>query len=716
VTGYSPDPRDLGGRVAPARRADEDPLAALARRARFSRWDGSQQVPDLDADEILDELSNDLMAEGDLAEALRRLMERGWRSGDPTRPDLPGLQDLMDRLGRRREELRERFDLGDVLGDIRRELEEIVAQERAGVERRLERSSTAPTDAATPAASAGDPDSDADPDLQRLLRDVAAKRLDQLDALPKDVGGRIRDLREYDFLEPDARSRFEELVERLGKQVLDQFVGGMSDAIRSMTPEDLAANREMVRDLNELIRERMGGRDPDVRDFLAKHGRFFPGARSFDDIIDQLAQRMAAMQSLMRSMSPEQRAELESMMEALLRDDRLLLDLAELASNLDLLLPGGLGDRVRFDGDESLSLEGALAQIARFQAMERLEDALTDIDSPGDLADIDRGQVRELLGDEGVRDLEALDDLARRLEEAGYLTRGRDHLELTPRGSRKIGQKVLDDLFARLQRDAFGGHRVDRGGRGGEREETTKQFEFGDPFHLDLRGTLTNALAREENAPGRRGARGVHLEAGDFDVFRTEQLTRTATVLLVDMSRSMLLRGCFLAAKKVAVALDTLIRTQYPHDHLSVIGFAYYAREIRPGSLAELSWHGYEYGTNLQHGLLLARRILARQATANKEVVVITDGEPTAHFEDGQVEFSYPPTRRTITETLREVQRCTKEGITINTFMLERSRALAEFVAHMTKLNRGRAFYATPERLGEYVLVDFVGRRSKRVS
>ena len=363
-----------------------------------------------------------------------------------------------------------------------------------------------------------------------------------------------------------------------------------------------------------------------------------------------------------------------------------------------------------------MSLDGALAQIARLQAMERLEDALTDVDGPGDLADIDRDQVRELMGDDAVRDLDALDDLARRLEEAGYLTRDGDRLELTPRGSRKIGQKVLDDLFARLQRDAFGGHRVDRGGRGGEREETTKPFEFGDPFHLDLRGTLTNALAREENAPARRGARGVRLTADDFEVYRTEQMTRTATVLLVDMSRSMLLRGCFLAAKKVAVALDTLIRTQYPRDHLSVIGFAYYAREIRPGALAELSWHGYEYGTNLQHGLLLARRILAREASANKEIVVITDGEPTAHFEGGQVEFSYPPTRRTITETLREVQRCTKEGITINTFMLERSRALAEFVAHMTKLNRGRAFYATPERLGEYVLVDFVGRRSKRVS
>jgi uncharacterized protein with von Willebrand factor type A (vWA) domain len=424
----------------------------------------------------------------------------------------------------------------------------------------------------------------------------------------------------------------------------------------------------------------------------------------------------------MRSLSPEQRAELESMMEALLRDDRLLIDLAQLASNLDLLLPGGLGDRVRFSGEESLSLDGALAQIARLQSMERLEDSMMDIESPGDLASIDRDEIRDLMGDDAVRDLDALDDLARRLEEAGYLTRDGDRLELTPRGTRKIGQQVLDDLFARLKRDAFGGHRIDRHGRGGEREETTKPYEFGDPFHLDLKGTLTNAMLREDNAPAvravraSRGDRAVHLTPDDFEVYRSEQVTRTATVLLVDMSRSMLLRGCFLAAKKVAVALDTLIRTQYPRDHLSVIGFAYYAREIRPGALAELTWHGYEYGTNLQHGLLLARRILARQAAANKEIVVITDGEPTAHFENGQVEFSYPPTRRTIEETLREVQRCAREGITINTFMLERSRALAEFVAHMTKLNRGRAFYATPERLGEYVLVDFVGRRTRTVS
>jgi uncharacterized protein with von Willebrand factor type A (vWA) domain len=703
MTSYVPDRHDLDG-ATPAGSA-RDPL--LARAARYARWDGSQTIPALDADEIMDALADDVMAEGDLGEALRRLMERGWRGRDPTRPDLHGLDDLRERLRRSREELQERYQLGDVLADVRQELEEIVADERAGIERRLD-------DAASPPQGAA-----VDQKLSSMLRDAAARRLDQLEALPKDVGGRIRGLEEYDFMEPAARDRFAALTDQLRRQTLDRFVEGLSEAIQGTTPEELQANREMVRDLNSLLEDRLEGREPsqdEVDDFLSQHGRFFPGARTLDDIVEQLTQRMAAMQSLLRSMSPQQRAELQSMMDALLRDDRLRWDLARLAANMDQLMPDGLGEGYDFSGEEGLGLEPALEQIGRLQALDALEDSLADVAGPGDLADLDRDRVRDLLGDESARDLDALDDLARELERAGYLGRRGDRLELTPRGSRRIGQKVLDDLFSRLSRDAFGGHRIDRAGRGGEREETTKPYEFGDPFHLDIRGTIENALRRPENAPGLRPTAGVHLEASDFEVFRTEQLTRTSTVLLVDMSRSMLLRGCFLAAKKVAVALDTLIRTQFPHDDLAVIGFAYYARELRPEALAELTWHGYEYGTNLQHGLMLARRILARHHGGDRQIVVITDGEPTAHFEDGQVEFSYPPTRRTIQETLREVQRCTRDGITINTFMLERSRALAEFVALMTRMNRGRAFYATPERLGEYVLVDFVSRRTRAVS
>src|SRR5438552_7476873 len=666
----------------------------------------------------MDALADDLMAEGDISGALRRLMERGWHSGDPTRQDMRGLQDLIERLRQQRQELLDRYKLGDVLSDVRRQLDEIVGTERHGIERRLDEASAParPADSGSKGPSSPEKAPPPNAQLRSMLRDMAARRLDQLDALPSEVGGRIRGLQEYDFLEPEARDRFNELVSKLQRQVLDQYVSGLSEAIKGITPEDLAANREMVRDLNRLLQERLAGGEPDASEFLEKHGRFVPGAPTLDDVIDHLAERMAAMQSLLRSMTAEQRAELQSMVDALLRDDRLRWDLAQLAATLDELLPGGLGERFRFGGDQPLGLDGALQQMARLQAMEGMETQLESIGAPGDLADVDRAKLEELVDKDAVRDLEALDDLARRLGEAGYLTRDGERLELTPRGSRRSGQKVLDALVARLRRDASGGHRVNRSGRGGERDETTKPYEFGDPFHLELNRTLWNALTRDENAGAAREGRPIHLSPPDFEVFRTEELTSASTVLLVDMSRSMLLRGCFVAAKKVAVALNTLIRTQFPRDHLSVIGFAYYAREIRPEALAELSWHGYEYGTNLQHGLMLARRILARHRAGNREIVVITDGEPTAHFEQGQVEFNYPPTRRTIQETLREVQRCTREGITINTFMLERSRSLAEFVALITRLNRGRAFYASPEHLGEYVLVDFVSRRTKKVS
>jgi uncharacterized protein with von Willebrand factor type A (vWA) domain len=666
---------------------------------RYARWDGTQRIPDFTADEVLDALSDDLLEEGDLAEALRRLLQRGLGRPPGARgQDLAGINDMLRRLADRRRELLERYQLGDVLADIRAELDAIVDVERRGIERRM----AAPTGG----------------DLERLAADLAARRQQQLAALPDDPGERVRELQDYDFLEPAARERFEALLDRLRGQMLDSWFEGLADAIRNASPEQLAANREMVRELNHLLGERLAGNEPsqdEVDGFLARHGAFFPGARTLDDIVEQLANRMAAMQSLLASMRPEQREELQSMMDALLRDDRLRWDLAELAATLDQLLPDGLGQRMRFRGREPMSLESALAQMARLGRMDRLGEQLGELDATDLLTGVDRDEVRELLGEEAVQDLDALDALMRRLEEAGYLERNGDRLELTPRGIRRLGQRVLDELFRKLHRDALGGHPMQRSGASGDRADDSTPWEFGRPFQLDLRQTLVNSLARPENAP-RPGRGRLRIEPSDFVVYEGEEMSDAATVLLLDMSRSMLLRGCFLAAKKVALALDTLIRTRFPRDTLHVIGFAYYAREIRPGALAGLSWQGYEYGTNLQHGLMLARRLLARSHSANRTVVVITDGEPTAHFEDGQVEFSYPPTRRTITETLREVGRCTREGVTINTFMLERSRALTTFVDRLTRLNRGRAFYADPENLGEYVLVDYVDRRRRRVA
>jgi uncharacterized protein with von Willebrand factor type A (vWA) domain len=684
VAEAAPGPLGGGGEGPPA-------AAGLVGRGpyRYARWDGRQRLLSLDADELVDAIADDVLADGDVAAALARLFARGLDARGGADARLSGLAELRARLAERRQELLSRFGLGEVVEELRGELEQVVAIERRGLERRLT------------AGAGGAPEA-------TVAAELAARRQRQLAELPDDLAGRIRGLTDYDFLEPAARSAFDELLDRLRRQVLDSYFAGLAEAIDNATPAALARNREMVRDLKRLLQQRLNGEPADAAEFLARHGAFFPGARDLDEVIDQLAARMAATQSLLASLSADQRRELQQMMDGLLRDDRLRWDLAQLAATLDRLLPDGLGRRYEFAGAEALSLEGALEQLSRLGRIDALSDQLAEVRSPAALDQLDPADLGELLDPAAADNLRALQALARRLEEAGYVERHGDQLQLTARGTRRIGQRVLDELFRRLRRDVFGGHTRQEAGAGSERGEASRPYEFGRPFEVDLGRTLGNALVRGGGRAGR-----VQLEPGDFEVYETDARSRVATVLLVDMSRSMLLRGCFLAAKKVAIALDALIRARFPHDELHIVGFAYYARQIRPAALATLSWHGYEYGTNLQHGLMLARELLGRSHAANRQVIVVTDGEPTAHFEDGQVEFSYPPTRRTLAETLREVGRCTRAGLTINTFMLERSRALTEFVEAMTRLNRGRAFYATPERLGEYVLVDYVGRRSR---
>jgi uncharacterized protein with von Willebrand factor type A (vWA) domain len=193
-------------------------------------------------------------------------------------------------------------------------------------------------------------------------------------------------------------------------------------------------------------------------------------------------------------------------------------------------------------------------------------------------------------------------------------------------------------------------------------------------------------------------------------------MTRSATAVLLDQSRSMGLFSNFQAAKKVTLALFALIRSQYPRDSLYVIGFSDYAREIKEEDLAKVTWNAWVSGTNLHHALMLSRKLLAREKGGTRQVLLITDGEPTAHLEGDRAYFSYPPSYRTELETLKEVKRCTQEDIIINTFMLENTYQLVNFVDRMTRINKGRAFYTSASKLGEYVLVDYVANRKKRVT
>jgi uncharacterized protein with von Willebrand factor type A (vWA) domain len=673
---------------------------------RYSRWDGSQQLPPFDADDVLDALSEDILAEGDVRRALQRLMQRGLRG---TRGgDVPGLRRIVDRLRERRQAELERTHLDGVLDQLVERLDRIVAQERAGIERRLRDAESAALDAAP-----GE-DQDRARMAEQVLSRAAQQRRDRLDALPPDLAGRLHGLRDYEFMDPAARDAFNALTDELRQQLLQTYFQGLKEGVAGLSPDDLDGVRQMVRDLNGLLEKHASGADTraDFDAFMAKHGGYFPpGIENVDQLIDHLHRQASQMASLLASMSPEMRSELHQLMDDLLRDDRLRWDMARLAGNLQSLRPqSSFGEPYPFSGDEPMGLVDALTAIDRQQQYDALEEELLGAREPEALERIDEALLRDLAGDDASEDLDQLRDLTRALEEAGYLEREGGRLDLTPRAARKLGMRALTDIFSRLRRESLGGHPLPAAGSGGERTDETKRYEHGDPFAVDLNRTLFNAMAR--GGPGTP----VMLQPDDFEVHRAEEATVSSTVLLLDMSRSMLLRGCSTAAKRVAMALHTLIHTKYPRDRLYVVGFAYYARQIKPEAIATLSPYEFEYGTNLQHALLIARQLLGRRTGGNKEIVVITDGEPTAHISNGQVEFAYPPTVRTMQSTLREVGRATREGIVINTFMLERSRYLSEFVDLMSRINHGRAFYVEPEHLGEYVLVDYVSKKRKRVA
>jgi uncharacterized protein with von Willebrand factor type A (vWA) domain len=661
---------------------------------RYSRWDGSQRV-DLDADELMAEMGDDLLAHGDLRRALERLLQRGLPNAEGR---MPGLKDLLEKLRQQRQQRLNRYDLGSSLEDIKRKLEQVLQTERAGIDRRLEET------------RAGAQRGDVPELLSQKFERLAKRNRQQLDALPGDPAGRIRELQKYDFVDPEAKRQFEELLASLRQQMLQPFMQGMQQALQGMTPDDLRRMREMLQDLNRMLRERAEGGEPDFEAFRQKWGEQFPGVESLDQLIEQIGQQMGRMQSLMQSLTPEQRQQLDDMMrELMLKDERLEAQMRQLGMHLAELLPDELAQRYPFRGDEEVTLQEAMRLMEELQQMDALERELKDTRALEDLQNIDPQRVEQLLGPEARQDLERLQEITRKLEEAGYLESEGGEMKLTARAIRRIADRALGDIFQRLKRDRFGGHSIARRGAGGDQTDESKPYEFGDPFLLDLKETVMNAVERQ--GPGTP----VRLGPDDFAVLRTELRTQAATAVLLDMSRSMLNSGYFLPAKKMALALSALIRGQFPRDALYVIGFSLYAREFKPDQLPTLSWSEWNVGTNMHAALALSRRLLARHAGANKQVLMVTDGEPTAHLEGGVADFSYPPTRRTVEETLKEVQRCTREGVIINTFMLERTPWLTAFVEQMARLNKGRAFFAAADRLGEYVVVDYVNARRRSI-
>jgi uncharacterized protein with von Willebrand factor type A (vWA) domain len=668
----------------------------MASRFSYSRWDGLQKGFDLDADHLMQQVTDDLLYHGDMHAALRRLMQEGMedRNGDR----IQGLREMMDKLRQKREETLDKHNLGGVYDDIAKELREVIDQERAALD-----------ELAQEANESGDAR------RQEVTQQAVEERQFKLDMLPPDLAGQVKDLQEYDFTSSEARERFEELLQKLREQLMQNMVDKMTGAMKSQSPEDMAAMKDMMADLNQMLEKRERGEDPGFEEFMEKHGEFFPeNPKALDELLENMAQRMAAMQRMMNSMTPEQRAQMKELSDQLMEDMDLSFQMNQLSQNLQSMYPQmGWGQGYDFRGQDPLGFSDSMQMMNDLGDMDQLEQLMNGVTNPGALAEADIDRVRDLLGDDAARSMEKLAEMAKMLEDAGLINQKEGRLELTPRAIRSLGANALDELFSKLAKDKLGQHQQNRHGVGHEREYETKPYEFGDPFNLDLQRTIRNGLRRQG------GGTPVRLLPEDFEIERTENLTRSSTVLMLDLSLSMPMRDNFLPAKKVALALHSLITSQFPRDYMGIVGFSEVARIVNAEQLPEVSWD-FVYGTNMHHGFSLARKLLAKQ-TGTKQIIMITDGEPTAHIEpSGQVFFNYPPVWETVEATLKEVARCTRDGITINTFMLDADRGLKTFVEKISAMNRGRAFFTTPENLGDYVLVDFLehkkslGRSSRK--
>src|SRR5690349_7577440 len=452
----------------------------MASRFKYSRWDGTQVGFDLDADALLEEMTDDLLYHGDLNAALRRMMQQGFT--DRQGRDVQGMREMLERLREQRREQLDRYDLGGVYEDIANRLDEIVDEERAGIDRRVDE-----------AQQSGDKR------REELLDELAQQRRQELEQLPPDLAGRVSELQQYDWMDDAARQRFEELMDELKKQLLDSMFNQLNEGMSQMSPEQLQRMKDMMSELNHMLEQRERGEEPDFEGFMDRYGDFFPeNPQTLDELLEQMARSMAQMQQLLNSMSPEQRAQLQEMANALLDDMDLRWQMDQLGQNLRNAFPQmGWGQQMRFRGDEPLPLQGMGSLLDQLGDIDALENLMRNATNPGQLAEVDLDRVRDLLGDDAARSLQQLSELARMLEESGLIEQREGRMELTPKGIRRIGQRALGDLFRKLLQDRPGRHEIERTGAGNERAPDLKPYEVGDPFHLDVNQTIRNAIWRQ---------------------------------------------------------------------------------------------------------------------------------------------------------------------------------------------------------------------------
>ncbi|MFI6484159.1 hypothetical protein ACIBH1_39980 [Nonomuraea sp. NPDC050663] len=631
-------------------------------------------APPYDVRAALDEMGDAILSGSTPVHALRDLLKRGL----PGMRDNRGLDDMLREVRRRRRELRERGRLDGTLERARALLDQAIGQERAEL--------------------FPDPSDDA------RLREA------ELDNLPDDTASAIQELSSYQWRSAAARQTFEELRALLRQEVLDSQFRGLREALANPDPAAMERVRQMMGELNDMLEADARGEhtQEDFDRFMSKYGDLFPEQpRNLEELVDQLARRAAATQRMLASLTPRQREELAALMAQTLEQSGLSDQMRRLGQQLQTRRPDlAWNSPERMTGDDPMGMGDAVTALEELADLNQLEAALRQ-DYPGArLDDIDEASIRRALGRSAVDDLEALKRVERELEEQGYLQRRRGKLELTPKAVRRLGETALRRVFTSLEAGRRGDHDQHDAGAAGELTGASRPWRFGDEQPIDVVRTLVNGI--------RRTGSTIQLSVDDFEVAETERRSAAAVCLLVDLSYSMALRGTWAAAKETALALQTLVASKFPQDAVQIVGFSNYARVLQPDELAGLDWDMVQ-GTNLHHALLIAGRHLDRHPDFEPVVLVVTDGEPTAHLlRNGQSAFEWPPSRETLELTLAEIDKMTRRRATINVFMLAADERLKEFVDEVARRNGGRVFSPSAERLGEYVVSDFLRQRRIR--
>ncbi|MDI9930588.1 VWA domain-containing protein [Rhodococcus sp. IEGM 1354] len=645
------------------------------RRSRYGRYhDGPDPLaPPVDLREALDAIGEDVLEGASPRRALQEMLRRGTKN-------MRGLDDLAAQAAKRRRDLLKQNNLDGTLQEVRELLDKAVLEERKA--------------------------------LARALDDDARFQEMQIGDLSPSTAQAVQELSDYDWRSSEGRENYEKIKDLLGREMLDQRFAGMKQALEGATEQDRQAISEMLKDLNELLDAHNKGENTDEQfdQFMSKHGQHFPeNPKNVDELLDSLAQRAAAAQRLRNSLTPEQRAELDALAQQAFGDSNLLDQLDQLDQNLQQARPGEDWDGSQnFRGENGMGLGDGTGALQDIADLENLGNQLSQQYNGAALDDIDADALLKQLGPEAAADARMLSELEKALQQQGFMDKGADgQWRLSPKAMRQLGQSALKDVAGKLSRR--GGERDTRkAGAMGEPTGASRTWEFGDTEPWDVTRTVNNAVLR---TAAQGSGFPVKLQVTDVEISETETRTQAAVALLVDTSFSMVMDGRWVPMKRTALALNHLVSTRFRGDDLQLIGFGRHAQTLTASELAGLDG-AYDQGTNLHHALMLAVRHLRRHPNAQPVVLIVTDGEPTAHLEPGgHAYFDYPPSSKTLGLTVRELDTVAKLGAQVTIFRLGDDPGLARVVDKMAERVGGRVIAPDLDGLGAAVVSDYLKRR-----